>query len=384
MRRAISPPRENLGAEFAEIGFTARFEDGSTYWDERVRYEFTLQEIERDLEAPVAELHALALDVVDRAVSDEATLARLKIPYHAWDAIAASWKRREPSLYGRFDLAFDGEGPAKLLEYNGDTPTALYEAAVVQWRWLEQLIANGDLPADADQFNSLHEKLIARWARIGAGGFVHFACMFSETDDRGTLGYIQDCADQAGLATTTLDMGDIGLGPDGFYDRSERRIERMFKLYPWEWMFADAFGKTPALRATRFVEPPWKLIVTCKGALALMWERAKGHPNLLACGFEGEAGCPDMRSYARKPLFSREGADVELVTPTTHERGRKAGYGGEGFVRQEFVKLPSFDHARAIVGAWVVGDEPAGMGLREDTNAITSNRARFVPHVILA
>jgi glutathionylspermidine synthase len=36
-------------------------------------------------------------------------------------------------LYGRFDLAYRGDGPPKLLEYNADTPTALFEAAVVQW-----------------------------------------------------------------------------------------------------------------------------------------------------------------------------------------------------------------------------------------------------------
>jgi len=383
MRRVASRPRPGRDAEFAAIGFRDRYPDGGRYWDESVRYEFTLEQVERDVEAATAELHALALEVVDRAARDEATLARLKIPAHAWDVVAESWRRRDPSLYGRFDLVYDGAGAPKLLEYNADTPTSLFEAAVVQWRWLEQNIARGELPAHADQFNSAHEKLIARWAALGDGAFVHFACMTNEPDDAGTLAYLEDCARQAGLPTAALDMGDIGLGADGFYDRSARRIERMFKLYPWEWMFADEFGRAPVLRATRFVEPPWKLILSCKGALALMWERAPGHPNLLPCGIEGETNCPEMNAFARKPLYSREGADVELHGAFNFDAGRKLGYGAEGYVRQALAPLPDFDGARPVIGAWVVGDEPAGMGIREDDSSITSDRARFIPHAIL-
>jgi glutathionylspermidine synthase len=35
-----------------------------------------------------------------------------------------------------------------------------------------------------------------------------------------------------------------------------------------------------------------------------------------------------------------------------------------------------------IVGSWVVGNEPAGIGLREDRGRITRNGSRFVPHYI--
>ena len=383
MRREASPPRKDLAREFGELGFVARYADGAPYWDESVRYVFSLEEIERDLEAGVADLHALALDVVDRAVGNEATLARLKIPRRAWDVIAESWRRRDPSLYGRFDFSYDGSGPPKLLEYNADTPTSLFEAAVLQWRWLEALIAMGELPTGADQFNSLHEKLIARWAALARGGAVHFACEMAEVDDRGTLAYIQDCAQQGGIATLSLDMADIGLKGDCFYDRSRRRIAKLFKLYPWEWMLAEPFGQADAVGGTQWIEPPWKLILSCKGALALMWDCAANHPNLLACGFEDDPHCPPMRYFARKPLYSREGANIELFGPEGTIRGRDENYGGEGFVRQALCPLPNFDGQRPLIGAWVVGDEPAGIGLREDASAITTNRARFVPHVIL-
>ena len=64
---------------------------------------------------------------------------------------------------------FDGTGPAKLLEYNADTPTSMFEAAVFQWTWLEQAIERNIIPKRADQFNSIHERLIEAWKKLGGG-----------------------------------------------------------------------------------------------------------------------------------------------------------------------------------------------------------------------
>ncbi len=77
------------------------------------------------------------LEVVDRAVKDEEILTQLAIPPLYWDVIAESWRARDPSLYGRMDFARCGNAPVKLLEYNADTPTSLYESAYFQWLWLE-------------------------------------------------------------------------------------------------------------------------------------------------------------------------------------------------------------------------------------------------------
>ena len=155
--------------------------------------------------------------------------------------------------------------------------------------------------------------------------------MRGAADDAGTLAYLADCAGQAGLATAMLDMSEIGLCrrrassiPPG------REIRRLFKLYPWEWMFADDFGRAPAVARTRFVEPPWKLILSCKGALALLWEMAPHHPNLLECYFEGDREAEFLKRYARKPLYSREGADIELKGDGEVLRGVSDNYGAEG------------------------------------------------------
>jgi glutathionylspermidine synthase len=382
VKREASPVRPQLAQEFAEIGFRGDFADGAPYWDESARYVFRLDQIEQDIEKAALDLHQLSLRLVDAVVRDKRALARLKIPEHAWDLIGESWRRRDPSLYGRFDFAYDGRHPPKLLEYNADTPTSLYEAAVVQWRWLEQMIAAGALPDDADQFNSAHEKLIARFAALGNGELLHLACMAAAPDDAATLAYLADCAAQAGLPTATLDLSQIGLARDRFVDPKGGEIRRLFKLYPWEWMFADEFGRAPARANTRFVEPPWKLILSNKGALALLWEYAPHHQNLLECYFEDERDAALLSRYARKPLYSREGADIELKGDGETLRGPSDGYGAEGYVRQALRPLPEFDGRYPVIGAWIVGEEAAGMGVREDATPLTGDRACFVPHVI--
>jgi glutathionylspermidine synthase len=384
MRREASAVRADFAEQAAKIGFAFSHIDGEIYWDESVRYVFSRREIEEDLEAATGELAALCHELVRRIVISERMMAQIGVPDHARDVIAESWSRRDPTLYGRFDFAYDGKAPPKLLEFNADTPTSLFESSVAQWFWMEQMIASGQLPAGADQFNSLHEKLVERWKRIGAGRFLHLACMRDSVEDSGTTAYVEECARQAGLPTSLIDMSDIGLARGrGFVDRSGRDIALMFKLYPWEWMFGEGFGKAPELRAAPLIEPAWKMLLSNKGALALLWELAPGHPNLLPCYFEDDPRAAELGArFARKPLFSREGGNVELHDGDRVVAGPDLAYGGR-FVRQGLNPLPDFSGNYPVCGCWLVGDEPAGLGLREDVSPVTGNRSRFIPHAIL-
>ena len=257
MRRLACGERPGWRAIAEAAGFAFHTIDGAPYWDESHAYAFSLREIEEDIEAPGAELHALCLDFAAAAVADERILASLRIPEAAWDAVRASWQRGDPSLYGRLDFSYGGTGPAKLLEYNADTPTALYESAVFQWHWLEQGLRDGRLGAGSDQFNAIHERLIARLTEIVPPGLTAFAADTSGPEDLGTVAYLQDCAVQAGRETLLLDLAQIGLRADGaFCGPDERPFATLFKLYPWEWAFHDAFGAAVATSSTRFLEPP--------------------------------------------------------------------------------------------------------------------------------
>jgi glutathionylspermidine synthase len=375
--------REDFAEQAEKIGFAFAYVDGQPYWDESARYVFSRREIEDDLERATLELGALFRDLAGRIVASESMMARLGVPDHARDVVAASWRRRDRSLYGRFDFSYDGAGPPKLLEYNADTPTSLFESAVVQWFWLEQTIASGALPKDADQFNSLHERLIDRWRLVGDGHFVHLACIAASVEDSGTAAYLQDCARQAGLETALIDMRDIGLRAENFVDRSGRAIERLFKLYPWEWMFNENFGRAAPLKQARWIEPAWKMLLSSKGALALAWELAPGHPNLLPCYFDDDPRAGELgETFARKPLYSREGGNVELHLGSEVILGPDLAYGGAK-IRQALRPLPEFSGNYPVLGCWLVGEEPAGLGVREDVSRITGDRSRFVPHYFL-
>lgn len=274
MQRIMCPERDDWQQTAEQCGFAFHTIDGERYWDERAYYAFTLDEIERSIETPTGEIDAMCLELAGRVIGDERHLRRLKIPETFWDLIAESWERDDRSLYGRLDLKFDGNGPAKLLEYNADTPTSIFEAAVFQWTWLEQAIERRIIPARADQFNSIHERLIAAWKTIGVGHHLHLTGTTGSEEDAGTLAYLEDTARQAGLSTTLLDIEEIGWHDEagGFVDLDDRDMALVFKLYPWEWMFHDAFGAKLAGAPTRWIEPPWKAVLSNKGILPLLWE----------------------------------------------------------------------------------------------------------------
>ena len=371
MRREPLVPRPDWPREADSLGFTFH-SMGGVYWDERACYRFTAAEIDT-LEAATAELHARCLEAVARVV-ERGDYERFHIPEPFHALVERSWKDADPTLYGRFDLSWDGQGEPKLLEYNADTPTALLEASVVQWHWLQAV-----KPA-ADQFNSLHEKLIARWQalapKLPATGRVHFAAVSESEEDQANLDYLRDTAVQAGLDARALDIADLGWNGSRFVDLDGATVGALFKLYPWEWMVREPFGEHLLARALTVIEPAWKMLLSNKAILPVLWEMFPGHPNLLAASFEPGRFATD---FVKKPLYSREGANVTIESAARREAA-PGDYGDEGFVWQAYHELPSFDGNFTVIGSWIVGDEPAGIGLREDASAITRNTSRFVPH----
>ena len=386
MQRISCSERAEWRSLADEVGFTFHTLDGEPYWDETAYYGFSLREIEQDIEAPTAELDGMCRELVARAIDDERILRRLAIPPRYWTFLTASFKRGDPSLYGRFDLGYDGQGPAKLLEYNADTPTAVIETAVFQWLWLEQATERLIAPPGADQFNSLHEALVARFAEIARGRQLHLAGMTDNDEDRATIAYLEQCAREAGLVTATLSMSDIGRRADGrFVDLADQSIDLLFKLYPWEWMMREPFGQWLPGAPLQIIEPPWKAILSNKGILPLLWEMFPRHPNLLPAFFEDDGAAVALGdSYVRKPLYSREGANIEIVAGGTVVDADGGPYGGDGFVRQAIAPMTRLAGMHAVIGSWVVGGKPCGLSIRESMSAITTNRSRFLPHAIIA
>lgn len=349
-----------------------------TYWHEGVYYQFGSDEIDK-IERATNELHQLCIVAVQNVI-DEKRYDQLRIPAAAIPLIEASWNAEPPSIYGRFDLAYDGVSPPKMLEYNADTPTALLEAAVIQWDWAQDLFPKWD------QFNSLHERLVALWREMQPyfpkpgpeGHLVHFASM-DDIEDGMTAAYLSDTAAQAGLRVKMLAIDDIGWNEaaEEFRDLDEEKVSTFFKLYPWEWMVSEPFtAHLPASKAI-VIEPAWKMVLSNKGILPILWELNPDSPYLLRAYFDEPH---DLFEWVKKPLLSREGANVTVHTMQDHIEGT-GDYGAEGFIFQELAPIPSFEGRRPVLGSWMIGQEAGGMGVRESDGWVTDNTSRFVPHI---
>ncbi len=371
-----------------EFGFQFHTLYGERYWDERSYYQFSLEQIENDLEQPTEDIHQMCLAIVDKVLKSEELLKRFCIPEKYWDFIHSSWKNGDPSLYSRLDFAYDGKSPAKLYENNADTPTSVYETGFWQWLWLENHVDAGTLPRGADQFNALQEKLVNRFndlQTLTPDRLLHFACCEGSTEDRGTVQYLEDCAKAAGLSTAFVHIEEIGVSDtQQFTDIHDQQITWMFKLYPWEFMFEEEFGSYLTHNNLRWLEPPWKSILSNKGLLPMLWKEFKGHPNLLPAFFEDELHlASDIPSLVKKPLFSREGANISIIQNGQETTASHGPYGEEGFIYQATHPLPKFGENHTLIGSWLVDDEAAGISIREDSGPITQDMSRYLPHIIV-
>lgn len=380
MRRDDIAPRPGWQAKVEDLGFVWHSGNGVPYWNEGACYVFRRREI-GDIEEATRRLYTMFVEA-GHYVVDQGLLGRFGIPDWCHDLVREAWQAAPPALnYGRFDLGFDGEAPPKLFEFNCDTPTSLLEAAVVQWFWKEEVFP------DNDQFNSLHEALLAKWRDIApylADKRVHFGRVQDHVgEDQVTTAYMMDLAREAGLSPVAIAIKDIGWGlTDGdlgrFYDLDDREIRTLYKLYPWEWMVNEPFGRSLAKNGdrTRFIEPIWKMIWSNKAILGVLWDLYPRHPNLLWARQDAPIG----DSYVKKPMLGREGGNVQVVRAGTAVHSTEGPYTGPA-IYQGLFDLPVFDGKSPVIGSWCVDGEPAGMGIRED-GPVTSNLAQFVPHII--
>jgi glutathionylspermidine synthase len=242
-----------------------------------------------------------------------------------------------------------------------------------------------------DQFNSLHERLIEAWRSYGEvidarrasapqlfNPTMYFAAVAGNIEDFMTVTYLRDTAVQAGLATEYIDVERIGFNARRglFVDEGERPIHNCFKLYPWEWMIREQFSPMLLKTLVHWLEAPWKMILSNKAILPVLHEMFPGHPNLLPAAFE-----PIEGPHVRKPILSREGANVALVIDGRAVIETPGPYGGGPMVYQELKPLPDFQGNLPVIGSWMVNGYAAGIGVREDSSPITGNASRFVPHV---
>jgi glutathionylspermidine synthase len=246
------------------------------HWDESACYELDLAEVGLITRA-TEELYTMCVAAAHFVVR-KGRCAELGMPDWAGDGIVQSLERQPPSLLGRFDLQYAGDDDIKLLGYQAEDPSGLLETASAQWFWVEQV-----RPGD-EQCNNLHRRLVESWhtaARKLSSDLVHLA--WSTPADRPTVEYLAETAQQAGLYTHLVQMTDIGWNGKRFLDGDGAPIDTCLKLYPWEWMLGEPYGRIALDNqdTTAWIEPAWKAMLSNPGLHAVLWELYPDHPYLL-------------------------------------------------------------------------------------------------------
>jgi glutathionylspermidine synthase len=370
IRKQISP-RSNWQKKLEDLGFLFHTPEGQTYWNESVCYEFSADEIDI-LEKSTNDLQEICAQAV-QTVIDKGWYSRLGISDFEANLIQHDWNNDRLSIYGRFDLSWNLKDPPKMLEYNADTPTSLYEAAVIQWYWLK------DVYPQMDQFNSIHERLIKRWSQVAdKSKALYFTCLQNNADDITQTEYLRDTAHQAGFKTDFIFIEDLGFNTlsNVFVDLEAAEVRQCFKLYPWEWLVKEEFGKLITPQRIHFIEPAWKRIMSTKAFLAILWELFPNHPNLLPTFFNK----PDSGKFVEKPFLSREGNNIKVWDQDSVNLETEGYKESDKSIYQAYHPLPNFDGHHAVIGSWIIGEESAGISIREDVSVITQSSSQFIPH----
>lgn len=328
-------------------------------------------------------------------VIDNRLYYELGIPSNLAGLIEQSWEEGHLHLYGRFDLAGGLDGlPIKLIEFNADTPTGLFETSIIQWALLK---ANG--MDETRQFNNLHEMLgenfrrlvtgddaVADFRRHYAGEKLLFSSVRDMPEEERTVRYLQNVARDAGFYTDFCYLDEAGfLEHEGVFNRDQQRADFWFKLYPWETIAAEELELTRILEQitrngmTRFLNPAYSLLFQSKGMLKILWDLFPDSPYLLETGFEPLAG----QAQVEKKLFGREGANTAILNAAGRViQGTGGPYQHQKSIYQALAAFPQDAAGRHYQAGVFYAWEACGLGFRRG-GAILDNASKFVGHRVV-
>lgn len=361
--------------EYTKIVEDLGFNFSANYWNEDFYYRFNDKEVE-EIYKITNSAYELYCNMVQKVI-DDGLWSRFNIPKEYVPFIIRSWEEDDLSLYGRFDIVLDDRDEKfKILEFNADTPTSIFEASVIQWQWKE------DVFPFSDQMNSIHENLVQSWKDIHESykyNRYDFGCIMDIDEELTTTSYILSTAQEAGLDTSLVDMRKIVRNNESFYLPTGEVINCMFKLYPWEDMMEEEFGWYLPNTEMIWIEPSWKLLMSDKESLVLLHEMYPECDFLLPT-YESSKY---LKDYCIKPRHGREGQNVKLIRRGEILESSNGNYSSDEVVYQELVPIRSFDGRYPVMGSWIIGGEASGIGIRETSTLITDNMSNFIPHIIL-
>lgn len=328
----------------------------------------------------------MCMEILPDLLHDRDYLDRLFIPSDLTQYLEKTLEH-PTSILGRMDFCYDGVNPPMLLEYNADTPAILYETAFYQMEWLDHMIKLGEFNASTTQYNNLQNDLIASLkSKTNLLKKLYFTCYEGSQEDLMTVEYFSNCAKLAGISTEFCYFEDLTPSSTGeIYDKKGLPIQALYKLSPWEWLL-DEPKYTSMLHqcSTHFIEPFWKLLFSNKLLLTKLWERFRGSTNLLPAYTEDNPSHKYIiHDCVRKPVYSREGENIQIITNNTILEQTSGPYTETGFIYQKRYHHLNYDNNYAIIGVWIIDGRPSALGVLEQHGSTIINKAsKFVPHIV--
>jgi glutathionylspermidine synthase len=316
------------------------------------------------------------------------------IPFNLIEVIKESWENDVHwHLYGRFDLAGGLDGaPIKLLEFNADTPTALFETAIIQWAILKQ-----NNLEEQSQFNGLYEALVDNFKRLVTleedvstfeerydGWNFLFTSVKGNSEEENTVRLLQHIATEAGFNTEFAYIDDIDFSNENGIEYNDMPYELWFKLIPWEDIALEesdlALLLTNIVKSQKAIifNPAYTLLFQSKGLLKILWDLYPNHPLLLESSFEPL----DNQKQVKKPVFGREGGNVSILDENALELESVDGdYANHKMIYQAYTQLPTDAQGDSYQAGVFYAYEACGLGFRKG-GKILDNMSKFVGHVV--
>jgi len=381
-----------LSTEYLEeLGFTWHTDSDSTSYVANELVVLSEAEAEAYYEA-TNELYDMFVAAGDYIVENN-LFHEVGIPFNLVELVKQSWESDiHWHLYGRFDLAggIDGK-PIKLIEFNADTPTALFESAIIQWAMLKQ-----NNLGEESQFNFIYEALLNNFKRVVTlqesveefdelyeGWKFLFSSISGNAEEENTVRLLQHIANEAGFNTEFAYIDEVEFDDSGIYF-NEQKYELWFKLIPWEDIAIEESDL--AMLLTNIVKnqeaiifnPAYTLMFQSKAILKILWDLYPNHPLLLEASYEPLDG----KKQVEKPIYGREGESVKILdTNGKVVAGSTGDYDSHKMVYQEFVELPKDSNNNYYQAGVFYAYEACGVGFRRG-EAILNNMSKFVGHIV--
>jgi glutathionylspermidine synthase len=373
-----------------ELGFTWHTDtDGSKYVSDAL-VKVTHTEAEDYYEAANT-IYDMYVEAAEHVIEND-LFFDLGIPFNLVDTIKKSWENDVHwHIYGRFDLAGGIDGQAiKLIEFNADTPTGLFETAILQWALLKHNNLN-----EESQFNNVYEGISDNFKRLITlfddvelfeERYDNYKILFSSIEghdeEEATTKLLQQIAHDAGFVTGFEFLQNTQFNEDGIFDTDNVDYEYWFKLYPWEDIGIDEPELATMLNTLMqnqkaiILNPAYTLIFQSKGLMKIMCDLFPDSPYLLKTSFE-----PIDGNYVEKRMFGREGANTKIVVDGKTIASEEGPYGNYKPIYQEYVDFVKDSEGNKYQAGVFFAYEACGLSYRRG-GEILDNMSKFVGHLL--